>query len=56
MAMKIAEWAINNMYHPEGRFYYQETRFYRKRFTLLRWCNAWMFRVLARLFNELNKT
>jgi hypothetical protein len=37
------------MYDPAGRFHYQETRWYRKRFTLLRWCNAWMARALAHL-------
>jgi hypothetical protein len=47
LADKIAEWAFKTMYHPEGRFYYQERRFYKIRFTLLRWCNAWMCRALA---------
>jgi uncharacterized protein YyaL (SSP411 family) len=56
LAMKIADWAIENMYHPDGRFFYQETRFYKKQFTLMRWCNAWMVRALSRLFLELNKT
>ena len=46
-AEKIANWTLENMYHPDGRFYYQETAFFKKRFTLLRWCNAWMFRALA---------
>ena len=50
-AEKIACWALDNMYHQDGYFYYQETHFYKKRFTLLRWCNAWMFRALARLNN-----
>ena len=50
LADKIAEWAIDNMYHKDGRFYYQETRFFKKRFTLLRWCNAWMFRALSSLY------
>lgn len=49
MAWRIAGWALGRMYDPEGRFYYQETRRYRKRFTLLRWCNAWMARALAHL-------
>jgi len=49
LAEKIAAWALKKMYHREGRFYYQETAYFRKRFTLLRWCNAWMFRALARL-------
>ena len=42
LAARIAGWSLARMYDPEGRFYYQETRWGRKRFTLLRWCNAWM--------------
>ena len=47
LAEKITEWSLANMYHPEGRFYYQQTKHYTKRFTLLRWCNGWMARALA---------
>ncbi len=46
---KITDWAINTMYNPEGRFYYQQTPSGIKRFTLLRWCNAWMFRAISAL-------
>ncbi len=49
LAERIAAWALANMCDPSGRFYYQQTRFYTKRFTLLRWCNAWMARALAEL-------
>lgn len=49
LAKKIADWAIDNMYHQDGRFYYQQTRLFTKRFTLMRWCNAWMFRALSLL-------
>ena len=49
LAWRIASWALGRMYDPTGRFYYQEMRGYRKRFTLLRWCNAWMARALAQL-------
>jgi len=48
-AIGIANWALENMYSPEGRFFYQDTGYYRKKFTLLRWCNAWMARSLAKL-------
>lgn len=48
LADKVANWAISTMYvAAEGRFAYQQTRWFRKNFTLLRWCNAWMFRALA---------
>jgi len=49
LAPKIVDWAIGRMYHPEGRFFYQETRLNRKNFTFLRWCNAWMCHALARV-------
>ena len=48
-AATIADWAITHLQHSSGRFHYQKTRFYTKRFTLMRWCNAWMARALARI-------
>jgi rhamnogalacturonyl hydrolase YesR len=50
LAENISGWTLDKMYNNEGRFYYQETRLYKKRFSLLRWCNAWMFRALASLY------
>ncbi len=47
LADRIAAWALDNMYHEEGRFYYQRTRYFTKRTTFLRWCNAWMCRAIA---------
>ncbi|MBU0482277.1 MAG: hypothetical protein KKG47_14375 [Proteobacteria bacterium] len=44
---KILTWALENMYDASGRFYYQKKSSYTKKFTLLRWCNAWMFRGLS---------
>lgn len=55
-AETIARWALETMYNASGRFYYQETRFYKKRFTLMRWCNAWMAHALARLLLDTRKT
>jgi rhamnogalacturonyl hydrolase YesR len=49
LAKKIYRWTITNMYSPEGRFYYQKTQYFTKKFTLLRWCNAWSFRALSAL-------
>ena len=46
---KIYRWTINTLYHNDGRFYYQEGKYRIKKFTLLRWCNAWMFRGMASL-------
>jgi hypothetical protein len=51
----IARWALDTMYHNAGRFYYQEGRLYKKRFTLMRWCNGWMARALASLLVSMKK-
>jgi hypothetical protein len=47
VASRIMGWALSTMYDSEGRFYYQETASYIKKFTFMRWCNAWMCRALA---------
>jgi hypothetical protein len=41
-------WTMKNLYSEKtGQFWYQKTRWYTKRFTLMRWCNAWMAYALA---------
>lgn len=46
-AIQLADWAIANMQHRSGYFYYQMGRFYRNRIAYIRWSQAWMFRALA---------
>jgi len=41
-AFKVAGWAIAEMQDPRGCFYYQQNRWYTKRFTLMGWCNSAM--------------
>jgi rhamnogalacturonyl hydrolase YesR len=41
-AARILDWALGELYTGGGQFYYQRRRFYTKRFTLMRWCQAWM--------------
>ncbi len=48
-ALKIAGWAIENMQAKNGAFYYQKRVWHTKRFTLMRWCNAWMAHGLSTL-------
>ena len=48
-AEQIADWSLRTLYREPGQFAYQQTRFYTKRFNLLRWCNGWMARGLAAL-------
>ncbi len=56
LAIKIANWALANMYNTsKGRFYYQQTALFTKRFTLLRWCNGWMSLALSNLLVNLAK-
>jgi hypothetical protein len=47
LASGTIDWALARMYNAEGRFYYQETRYGVKKFTFVRWCNAWMCRALS---------
>ncbi|MFC7250476.1 antibiotic ABC transporter permease [Halomicroarcula sp. GCM10025324] len=51
-ARKIIDWVFANLYAGEGQFYYQKRRFYTKRFTLMRWCQAWMAYALAVYLEE----
>ncbi|MEM8994510.1 MAG: hypothetical protein AAGF23_06930 [Acidobacteriota bacterium] len=41
-ARRVAGWALRHLQHPDGYFHYQKGRFVTKRYTLMRWCNAWM--------------
>ncbi len=49
-AEKLYHWTIKNLYSGKGYFYYQKTRWYTKKFSLMRWCNAWMLSALGELF------
>lgn len=46
-AGRILQWTLENLYGGHGQFYYQKRRYYTKRFTLMRWCQAWMAYALA---------
>lgn len=48
-ARRTASWALANLQAEEGYFYYQRGRFWTKRYTLMRWCNAWMAYALSLL-------
>jgi hypothetical protein len=52
LAVKVAENAIRDLWHPSGYFCYQKTRWYRNQVRYLRWSQAWMFRGLAALIKQ----
>lgn len=52
LALRTLDWTLDHMYHPEGRFHYQKTRFGTKRFCLMRWCNGWMSWALSRVLRD----
>jgi hypothetical protein len=58
-ARRIADWAIEHMQNKKhGFFYYQRSKFYKKRFTIMHWSNGWMARALGamiRSYNEIQK-
>jgi hypothetical protein len=47
-AEKILNWTISNLYDRKKRcFYYQQLKYFTKKFTLMRWCNAWMSKAIS---------
>jgi uncharacterized protein YyaL (SSP411 family) len=40
-AERIAQWSLDHLWHPDGRFDYQQGRLLAKRITLMRWCQGW---------------
>ena len=46
-AQRVVQWAVENLSNGKGRFYYERRRYYTKRITLMRWCEATMAHGLA---------
>ncbi|MBF0497069.1 MAG: hypothetical protein HQK58_10925, partial [Deltaproteobacteria bacterium] len=55
LAEKILDWTIREFYSGDGYFYYQKTKYYTKRFSFMRWCNAWMLYALGEYLGAKNK-
>lgn len=47
MSDKIADWTFQNLYPSPGKFAYQKTKWFTKRFNLMRWGNGWMCRAMT---------
>jgi len=54
-AQDIANWTLDNVWHPEGRFYYQRGKYFTKKFTLMDWSQAWMCFALSELCVQLER-
>lgn len=43
ISKNILDWTLENLYSPkQNRFYYQMSKYWTKKFTLMRWSQAWM--------------
>ena len=47
-ARRIIGWAVTNLSNQKGAFYHEQRRYYTKRTTLMRWCQAWMAHGISR--------
>ena len=52
---RVLDWTLTHMYSREGRFFYQKSKWWTRKFTLMRWCNAWMCRALASMLRSLDQ-
>jgi hypothetical protein len=46
-ARRILEWVFESLHAGNGAFYYRKERFFTRRVTLMRWCQAWMAYAMA---------
>lgn len=46
-AREVLQWAHDHLSDGGGRFYHEKRRFYTKRTTFMRWCQAWMAYALS---------
>jgi hypothetical protein len=49
LAVRAAQWAMQNLQDPQGFFYYQRHRFYTNRIPYMRWSQVWMLYGLEKL-------
>ncbi|WP_435074294.1 antibiotic ABC transporter permease [Halorubrum sp. HHNYT27] len=51
-ARQVIEWAVENLSNQKGAFYHEQHRYYTKRTTLMRWCQAWMAHGISRYLTD----
>jgi rhamnogalacturonyl hydrolase YesR len=54
LALKVANWTIDNMQHKDGYFYYRQYPFIKAKTPMLHWAQATMYRGLTLLLSKLN--
>ena len=55
LAMKVADWTIENMQSPEGYFYFRKGRFFTNRTPMLHWGQGTMFDALSTLLIHIER-
>jgi hypothetical protein len=46
-AERVIGWTLGTLYAGNGKFHFRQERLYKKRITLMRWCEAWMAYALS---------
>lgn len=49
IARRVFDWGVEHLSDGEGRFYHRRDRWYTRRYTLMRWSQAWMSYALGSL-------
>jgi hypothetical protein len=55
LALKVAQWAINNMQASDGHFYYRDLGWKKVKTPMFHWGQGTMFKALAHLLNKMKR-
>lgn len=55
LSLKVAQWTISNMQHPDGHFFYRQYPLMKAKTPMLHWGQATMFKGLAMLHKKLTQ-
>jgi hypothetical protein len=51
-AERVIDWVLGTLYAGNGKFRFRQERFFTKRVTLMRWCEAWMAYALSTYLDQ----
>jgi hypothetical protein len=51
-AERVIDWLLGTLYAGNGQFHFRQERLYKKRITLMRWCEAWMAYALSTYLDQ----